>query len=181
LSRKDETVDKIISSTFPGFNGKRVLAHIAATVTFYGTMWDSGERRTYRLFDLKTGKVAPIPQEQFLSRSDAHHTPFALPPGVVAVVNCEGRVPGIEIISSADNITPMLPKPVDLSDDEKIVLEVTCSLKSSYGGIKDFRFSRSGLPRDRYDAAKASLIARKFLNKAGAATIEGRNARPDRR
>ena len=62
------------------------------------------------------------------------------------------------------------------------VTHATCSLKSSYGGVSNYRFHEArrytGITAERYEAAKASLIARKLLNKAGAVTVEGQNARP---
>jgi hypothetical protein len=58
----------------------------------------------------------------------------------------------------------------------------TCGLKPSYNGIANFRLHEArrhtGISPERYEAAKASRIARKFLNKAGAVTTAGRNARP---
>lgn len=66
-----------------------------------------------------------------------------------------------------------------LSDDERTVLRYTQSLKSSYAGIKNYRFSESnretGITLERWDAAKKNLIAGKFLNAVGAITDKGRN------
>lgn len=68
----------------------------------------------------------------------------------------------------------------ELSRDERIVLVATRSYKASYAGIKEYRFrqarSECGMSRERWDAAKASLIARKLLNRAGAITPAGKAA-----
>jgi hypothetical protein len=80
----------------------------------------------------------------------------------------------------------LLPAPAaDLSAHEKLVLEATASLKSSYGGrdryqmaTDDLRYARKPYPsRAEWDAAKAELIGRGYLNKAGVITVAGRNAR----
>lgn len=181
LKRSDETVNRIIKATFPGFTGTKVEAIVTDSVTMYGTMWDDGNRRTYQLLRLADMATIPVPQECFGERSAAHHTPFSIPDGVVVVVLNESGITkdGIEIHSPAANISPLLESNVTISEDEKIVLMATVGLKSSYAGIKDYRFSeakqRTGITRDRWDAAKASLIDRKLLNKAGAITIDGRN------
>jgi hypothetical protein len=141
-------------------------------------MWDEGSRRTYvivRLADLATFRIEQAP---FMQRSALHEKTYELPEGFVVVVRCEGRCDHTEIYTTTANITPLLPAPVELSDDEKIVLTACCSLK---GGIRfEYANQYTGISRGRYDAAKASLIARKLLNKAGAVTVEGRNARPYR-
>jgi hypothetical protein len=63
---------------------------------------------------------------------------------------------------------------------EKIVLVATSSLKSSYGGIPNFRFtqakSETGITQADWDLAKESLTKKGFLNKAGAITTSGKNA-----
>jgi hypothetical protein len=182
LRRSDPTVDAIVRAAFPDWKAQAVEAHVTDRVHFYGTMWDEGYRRTYvivRLADLATYRIEQAP---FMQRSELHENRYELPQGYVVVVRCEGRCDHTEIHSSAANITPRLPPPADLSDDEQIVLVATCSLKSSYNGESNYRFvearRHTGITADRYDAAKASLIARKLLNKAGAVTVEGRNARP---
>jgi hypothetical protein len=182
LRRSDPTVDALIKAAFPGWTGQRVEAHITDEVRFYGTNWDEGSRRTYvivRLADLATFRIEQAP---FMRPSALHEKTYELPEGFVVIVRREGRYDGIEIISSAANITPLLPAPETLTEDEEIVLVATCSLKSSYAGVSNYRLQEArcftGITADRYEAAKASLIARKLLNKAGAVTVEGRNARP---
>lgn len=182
LKRSDETVNQIINATFPGYNGRKVVANVTDTVTMHGTMWDSGNRRTYTLLRLADMATIPVPQESYGERSAGHHTAFPIPDGVVVVVLNESGIAGdgIEIHSPAANITPLLEAPADLTKDEEIVLMATAGLKSSYAGIKNYRFSearsRTGITQDRWDAAKAALIDRKMLNKAGAITTDGKNA-----
>ena len=182
LRRSDPTVDALIKAAFPGWTGQRVEAHVTDSVHLYGTNWDEGSRRTYvivRLADLATFRIEQAP---FLRRSELHENRYELPEGFVVVVRREGPYAGIEIISSAADITPLLAAPDTLTEDEEIVLVATRSLKPSYGGVSNYRFVEArrytGISAGRYEVAKASLIAKKLLNRAGAITVEGRNACP---
>jgi hypothetical protein len=100
----------------------------------------------------------------------------------VVVVHVIGRYEHIEIHTPAENVTRLLPAPTELTEDEEIVLVATRSLKACYGGVSNYRFSEAkrytGIDLHRWETAKATLIAKKLLNKAGAITVEGRNACP---
>lgn len=176
LDRKDETVDRIARAI--GYKGRRIKAIIADTVTFHGTNWDEGSKRDYwviRLADLKCIGV----QDQLSPFRDSpfHDATHKIPDGfVIAVYDQWGQHDHMEIISPAANITPLLPAPVELTDDERKCLISTRSHKSSYGGDSNYRRTQAGMTASAWDAAKASLIARGFLNKAGAITNAGRNA-----
>jgi hypothetical protein len=180
LSRKDKSVDDIIRNAFPFQGCQKVWAYVTNQVHFYGTQWDEGSRREYvilRLLDMARYDVAEAP---FLRKDEFYTKPHEIPPGFVVVVHCIGRYEHFEIYSPAENISKLLPAPVELSEDEKIVLMATAGFKSSYAGIKDYRFSeatrKTKITRERYDVAKATLIEKKLLQKNGAITPEGRNA-----
>lgn len=182
-----EAVAEIVQATFPHYNGKQFEINITENVSFYGTMWDEGNRRTYKMVRLADMAIQTIPQERFMDmkshqRNNAY---YPIPSGCVIVVFREGRRDGIEVHGLAENLTPMLPKPTNLTDDEKIVLMATRSLKSSYAGIKDYRFQEArrhrGITKERYHDAKESLMDKRLLNRAGAITVEGRNAIGDER
>lgn len=181
LRRSDESVDRIVRAAFPGYRGKKIRAVIGETISLYGTMWAGGSRRSYVFVRLSDMETMSVPREQYLIKSELHHRSYEIPPGFVVVVYDEfGTYESIEIHSSAENITPLLPPPSNLTDDERIVLQATRSLKSSYGGEKDYRFEESrrntGITKERWETAKKSLKERKLLNGAGAITVEGRNA-----
>ena len=180
LKRSDKTVEQIIQAAFPEFTGQKVQASIADSIRFYNTMWDEGNRRTYVYVELNTMKAQTVPQEQYMTRSEFHQTEHPIPTGFVCVVHVESRVPHIEIHGPAANLTGLLPKPSELSFDEKVVLVATRSLKSSYAGISNYRFHQAGGyiggSLDRWEAAKQTLIQKGLLNKAGAITVDGKNA-----
>ncbi len=183
LRRSDPTVDELIRAAFPGLTCQKVEAIVTESVHFCGTNWDEGNRREYvivRLADMKTFRIEEAP---WIERSELHEKTYKLPPGFVVVVHIIGRYEHIEIHTAADNVTRLLPAPVTLTEDEEIVLVATRSLKASYGGVSNHRFVEArrytGIDLHRWETAKATLIARKLLNKAGAITVEGRNACPN--
>src|SRR5947207_565084 len=98
LRRSDPTVTRIIETTFPGFTGQHVEAVVTDTVSFYGTQWDSGCRRTYRVLRLADMLAADaINEAPFLRPSPIHETAHTIPPGFVVVVYRQSRCNGIEI------------------------------------------------------------------------------------
>jgi hypothetical protein len=182
LRRSDPTVDALIRAVFPGLKCQSVEAIITDSVHFYGTNWDEGNRRDYVIVRLEDMKRLRIEEAPFMERSPVHENAFKLPPGFVVVVHVIGRYEHVEIHTAAENVTPLLPAPTELTEDEEIVLVATRSLKAAYGGVGNYRFVEArrytGIDLNRWETAKATLIARKLLNKAGAITVEGRNACP---
>ena len=89
----------------------------------------------------------------------------------------------ITIYLNQEDLAPLLPSKQEITEDEKIVLHYTKSLKSTYAGIKNYRFYEAnrekGITLERWDRAKNNLISRELLNKRGAITDEGRNAYED--
>lgn len=181
LRRSDETVLAIINAAFPGYKGTHITATIGERVTFHGTTWDEGNKRDYVIVRLSDMMAQPVSQAPYFRDSPLHTTAFPIPDGFVIVVLIQARGREyLDIIAPASAVTPFLPPPNELSRDEMIVLIATRSRKASYGGISNYRFSEArretGITLDRWEAAKATLIDKKLLNKAGAITVEGRNA-----
>ena len=183
--RDDALVSRLCALAFPGWRGQKVQLRPVERVQLHGMFWDGGSRSQYVAIDLETlrvcdiGAVAPRSKNppQFGGPVEAPVIPFSGANANLAVVEhvifC-GRDMGLRIYASPARLTPLLPASADLSADERVVLDVTCGLKSSY---RLEEAQRRGLTRARYDAAKATLIAGGYLNAAGAATNKGRNAR----
>lgn len=181
LDRSDATVDSLIRTAFPGYTGRKIKAIVTDRIRFYGTNWDEGNKRDYSIVRLADMARYTISDAPFMSRSALHDNDHELAEGFVVVVHVYYRGGElVEIHSRPENVNPLLPAPIELSEDEQTVLVATRSLKSSYGGIKNYRFhearDRTGITLPRWDAAKAALIEKKFLNGAGAITTTGRNA-----
>jgi len=103
-----------------------------------------------------------------------------LPEGAALVQYHAGPNQYVCVYVNPANLSGLLPARTELSRNEQIVLCATRSLKSSYAGIKDYRFheahEETQIARGEWDEAKAQCIARGLLNKAGAITDSGRNA-----
>jgi hypothetical protein len=175
-------VRSIIARAFPAYNGRSISVQ-----PFHGPMrldsyWSGGSRDYWTAVHLATGQTAPVPE---------NGTPFTpaigqleeLPENTVLV--CWSRVGGgtdyVTVYVRPENLTKMLPAPVALTEREAIVIEYTCSYKNTYGGRTNIRFAeaseRTGITVEQWEVAKASCIVRGLLNKAGAVTDAGRNAR----
>jgi hypothetical protein len=68
----------------------------------------------------------------------------------------------------------------ELTNNEKIVLYFTRSLKSSYAGISNYRFHEAhrqhNISLEDWNAAKESLIQKGLLAKNSSITVKGKNA-----
>lgn len=170
-------VKRIAMAAFPDYKGRTFRVE-----TFSGPMrldsnWEGGSRSYYVILDLVSLRHATIPE---------NGTPFSnggkieriteLPLNCAVVEHCLfcGKDLGIRIYVSEANLTKMLPAPVELTRDQKIVLVATRSLKS-FARFEEAR-SWTGIGKLAYDQAKAELIARGLLKSNGAITDEGRNA-----
>jgi hypothetical protein len=91
---------------------------------------------------------------------------------------------GLTFYIHADNAARLLPDTDGgkLTDAELCLLEATSGYKASYGGRKPRidMMHNNGFSDDDIQIASDNLKSLKLLNKAGAITVSGRNARPDR-
>lgn len=172
---------ELVRKAFPQYNGRRISVQPFVGPIRLESYWSGGTRDYYALVSLVPGidLAANVPE---------NGTPFTpdlkplevLPANGALVCYTMGSYEHVTIYVNAENLSKMLPAPVELSRDEKIVLAATAGLKSSYAGIKNYRFheatERTGIALQNWDAAKAALVSRGLLNKAGAITDAGRNA-----
>lgn len=176
-----------------GYQGKQFKAVVCTemTVPSDAGLWSGGSRETYRAINFSTGETMPFPNQNSSpwdsARRDIH---VKLEPNLAVIehtIFC-GKDLGLTFYVHPDNATKMLPPKVELSEHEAIVLDATCGLKSSYNGLdryemkkRDHEYSWRGngpfMTRDEWNIARDALIAKGLLNKAGAATVAGKNAR----
>lgn len=177
-----------------GYTGNKFTARVETEWTIPATagMWDGGSREEYFGLDLATGERLPLSFGNAAPWNGARReTTVQLVPGkaIVRRIISQGRDLGMDFFIHPDNAAALLPAPVaDLSVHERVVLKATKCFKSSYGGRdryqmamddSDYRRMLDGAAyptREEWNAAKASLIGRGLLNKAGAITVAGRNA-----
>lgn len=168
-----------------GYTGKRYQISTVSpdTPMSYHAYWDGGSRTTYTFINLETWQTAPLPVECTNPFRQAAYASYILPFNIAVLehhILC-GKDMGLELRVREDNATNILIRDaIRLSYEEKLVLEYTAGLKSSYAGIKDFRFTeanrRTGISKEAWDTAKTHLISTGHLTKAGAITVKGRNA-----
>jgi len=181
MHTNDADVKHIALTAYPDYTGHKFQVVVSSTVNVQ-SYWDGGSRSFFKFVRLDgSTDTLTVPPQSAYDRPIINGDVVPLVPGLACVehvIFC-GRDLGIRIHVHADNAPKLLPAPVDFTDDEKTVLVYTKSLKSSYGGISNFRYheahKRTGITLEQWDAAKATLMDKKFLNKAGALTNEGRN------
>jgi len=183
---------KVPSHLRQGYNGNKFKAVVCTDVTIPADagLWGGGSRETYHVIDLNTGRTINAPGQYAAPwDSSRREQKVELVPSIAIVehsIFC-GKDMGLTFYIHPDNAAKLLPAPqAELSAHEKIVLNATCSFKSSYGGRDRYQMAQDnyryrpcegGYPsREQWETAKASLIAQGLLNKAGAVTPAGRNA-----
>lgn len=181
INKPDETVRKIAGATFPSYKGKkfRISTDVPSKLESY---WSEGSRDYFSFYELSTGKTFDVESNHPLFEAGNPRDLKILPPGLVVVKHaiCCGKDAGITIYANAGDLTPLLPSKTELTEHERTVLSYTKSYKSSYAGVSNYRFyeahRNTGIKLEDWEKAKASLIDRKLLNKAGAITPDGRNS-----
>lgn len=161
-----------------GYNGMKLEARAFPD---YGkdvhSCWNEGRKDYFYLVRLLDNVALPIPE---------NGSPFIqgitlkeLPPGTCLVERADGSYTHCTIFFRPEEITALLPAPVKLDQDVKIVLFYTRHLKSSYAGISNYRLHQAlehgTITEERWNSAKSKAIELGLLNKAGAITASGRN------
>lgn len=175
-------VRKLAAIAFPSYTGRKFRVTPFSGPMRLDSNWSGGSRDWFVFINLVTGQTMPVP-ENGTPFTDTIGRLTALPENVVLIehtISC-GKDMGITVHVAPENMNRLaLPAPVELTWEEKVVLSATRSLKSSYNGVSNYRqreaMERTGITASEYDTAKASLIGKAMLNRAGAITDAGRNA-----
>lgn len=180
LTGKEPLVRTIVNKAYPSYTGNKFKLRITDTVNA-SSSWQGGSRDYYKFIQLNGMRVSnEMPAQSQFDQKVHGLDNVKLIDGVICVEHTifQGKDMGITIHISEANAVPLLPAPVELTEAERIVLIATKSYKASYDGRKprEDEAKRYGVSKEQYEIAKSSLIARRFLNKAGAITVDGRNA-----
>jgi hypothetical protein len=170
------------------YNGKKFKAEITTQVTIPSDagLWSGGSRDTYQAVALTSGRsVAASDNMSSPWNENRKERTITLVPGLVVVRSTMfcGKDMGLTFYVHPDNATALLPAPTaELTGYEQLVLNATCSLKSSYNGRDRYQMATEYMQGERptrmqWDDAKTSLINKGLLDKRGAVTVAGRNAR----
>ena len=176
-----------------GYSGKKFKAVVTTSVTINGQdgLWSGGSRDTFRAIKLETGETVPVSDNMSAPWDNTRKDrTIELKPGIAVIehsIFC-GKDMGLTFYVHPENAAKLLPAPTaELTAFEQIVLNATCSYKSSYNGMDRYEMARrdcrNGTPypsRDEWNIAKQTLINLGLLNKAGAVTPKGRNASTSR-
>lgn len=174
------------------YDGRKFKAQVveAMTVPADAGLWSGGSRKHYSLVELNSGVKHTIPGQDLnpwqYGDGARQERRIPLKPGFAVVCHTiyAGKDFGLTFYVHPDNAAALLPKQVELSENQKTVLAATSHYKASYNGMDRYQLALRGrsysapefMSRDQWDEAKAELIAGGFLNKAGAITTKGRNA-----
>lgn len=174
------------------YSGKTFKAMVCTETTIPADagLWSGGTRELYHAIDLSTGAQVIIPGQDSIPWNGARRDrTIRIQPGFALVTHSMfcGKDMGLTFYVHPDNAAKLLPAPqAELSEHERIVLNATCSYKASYKGQDRYDMARravygearDGFPsREEWATAKQSLILKGLLNKGGAITPAGRNAR----
>lgn len=179
LSATDPTAKAIASIAFPSYNGRKFTLNVVKeTAPEISLTWDSengGSYEKYSVVDLVSmqcmaGDISTT--RQYATAS------LKLQDGMALVTHSYfcGKDMGITISVLEINATKMLPLVLELSENEKKCLVATRSLKSSYGGVSNYRQKESGLSVSEWSSTQELLKTKGLLAKNGAITPDGRNA-----
>ena len=163
-----------------GYSGKTFRAQVCESVTIpaqSGT-WSGGSRDTYQAIELATGRAA-VASDNVSAPWDKERkdVTIALRSGfaVVKFTMFQGKDLGLTFFVHPDDAVKLLPASDDeVTPTERKVLAIIGGIKSGYRA--DY-YRRAGITDGELEAIKAELCKRGYLNKAGAITTKGRNAR----
>jgi len=163
-----------------GYSGKHFKAIPCDNVTipFDVGLWSGGSREEYFLVRLSDGKrVQPVDHNLAPWDNARHSEKVTLQPGFMIVKSTmfQGKDLGLTFYVLPADIAPMLPKETEeLTLEERQVLYCHGALISSARKpeLQSNRFNMAN-----YETVKASLIAKGMLDKRGAITVKGKNAR----
>lgn len=175
----------IVQAAFPDYRHSAGKLQVEAfkgpiTPTSY---WAGGTRDYWSFVRLSDLKASPsLPENGSGFTPDSKDVTY-LPEGFALVCCTVGNYRAARIYLPEANMTKLLPAPIDLTADERLVLTCTARFKSSHRREAAAR-KWSGYIVDatvikRWDAAVESLKAKGLLAKNGSATTDGRNQAGD--
>jgi hypothetical protein len=182
MNTKLPEVRELAHRAFPEYAGRRFQIEPFTSPIITTSCWNGGCRNYWCLVNLTTNKIWMVPENgnPFINQGKAFKV-GRLPENVALVRLYHGRFQAVTIYLNPANIrADMLPQKPKLEWAQSVVLAATRGLKSTYAGIKNYRFheahERTGITAAEWETAKSDCIAKGLLNRAGAITDDGRNA-----
>ncbi len=167
--------------TLHGYAGRKFQAEITDSVQPANMNWSGGTRYRYLAFHPASGEQREIIDRRPWPQSESACPIIPIEQGWIIVQHSTfcGKDHGLTFYVRPDMATA-LPAPVDDDPEDVAILCVaTATLKNSYGGRKEIRFTEAarvtGITRERWDAAMADALALGYVRKNGSITPNGRN------
>jgi len=184
MHTNDKIIKDIALTAFPEYRGRKfqIVPQEKVDVS-YGNYWDGGTRCYYTFVNLSNRKTMPMASMHPYFDKQPKDPNVILPEHIVCVVHSYfcGKDSGLKVLCHPNMINKFLPPAEDdLTEEEKLLIELTGSLKSSYAGVKDVRKKeamRKGLTSEQVDQIRESLREKGYLDKRNALTIKGKNHR----
>lgn len=183
IHTNDPSVIELARYAFPSYTGKKYKVISTDRPVGLKSYWDGGTKYYHKVINLETREIIEVPENGTVFNKNFENKTFPCP-GIAVVTHSivQGKDFGITVVVHPDNMNKFLipQQAVPLNTDEVTVLYATRALKSSYGGVSNFRFHESrksvGITEERWNVAIESLIEKGLLNKRKAITNEGKNA-----
>jgi len=176
LDKKD-----VPASLRAGYSGNKFKAQAVTSLTIGSDagLWSGGTRDFYYMIRLADGATCDFPGQQSAPWNSARaDKDVSIDPGFAIVRHSHfcGSDMGLEFFVNPADIVKLVPHDDSsaLCDVERRVLYIISAYKSF---ARPDEFRRAGIDVNEADAIKARLISLGYLNKAGAITVKGRNAR----
>lgn len=185
--KTDPALSEILKVAFPNCKLKQYTVEVSNTVPISGTYWSGGSRNSYVAVNLENMETLNLPHlnpPQFGGPTENPIVNLLEQTCQVCVVKLSnvGMREYVTFYFAPDNVNKFLTdKSGDsLSNNEKIVLFATRNLKSSYAGIKNYRFNEAntytGITLKQWNESVDSLIDKGLLRKNKSITPAGKNA-----
>lgn len=182
IDKPDSFFMAIVKATFPSYTGRKFKISTLVPLRL-DSYWDGGSKDSFAFYCLPTTNIATVKSNHPAFEPNNPSKLDKLPRGMLLVKHnyFRGKDMGITVYVNKEDISDMmLTEPSNITPDDRIVLGYTSGYKSSYAGIKNYRFHEAhrstGITEEQWNTAKAFLIVSKHLMKNGAITPKGRNA-----
>lgn len=180
-------VRNIVATAFPEYRGRRFAVEAFQGPMRLSSYWSGGSRDYFAFVNMGVaGLATQVPENGTPFTPAINNELTTLPTNIALVRYHRGPHEYVTVFVPAENLNRFaLPAAVPLEWAEQVVLAATATYKNSYGGLTNCRFREAtratGIDENQWNLAKATLMAKKLLNAAGAITDAGRNAVGDTR
>lgn len=166
-----------------GFNKRAVNVVATERLQLTGQNWSGGYKSEYIAVDLVDGRCVKIPEPVWNAKYQERFVEVVGGLAIVCYDYC-GNGKRITIYLHPSNIALMIEPPIELSEEEKIVLYCSRRFKNVYGGRTDIRRKEAAsmgykMTPEEWGLIQQQLQGKGLLNKSNALTMKGRNATPD--